>query len=69
MEYECYRTVKNTLRQEKIAPKSELKMISVPAKPAFKKTSLVLGLDQTREYRIYNPLKWASDSENPDNKT
>jgi hypothetical protein len=45
MEYKCYRAVKNTLRQEKIAPKSELKMISVPAKPAFQKTSLVLGLD------------------------
>ena len=26
-------------------------------------------LDQTREYIIYNPLKWALDSENPDNKT
>lgn len=46
MEYECYRTVKNTLRQEKIVPKSEIKMISVPAKPAFQKTSLVLGLDR-----------------------
>ena len=45
MEYESYRTVKNTLRQAKIAPKSDLKMISVPAKPAFNKTSLVLGLE------------------------
>ena len=45
MKYECYRAIKNTLRQEKIAPKSELKMISVQAKPAFKKTSLVLGLE------------------------
>ena len=26
-------------------------------------------LDQTREYIIYNPLKWALDSENPDNKS
>ncbi|MEK6737432.1 MAG: transposase, partial [Planctomycetota bacterium] len=26
-------------------------------------------LDQTREYIIYNPLKWALDSENPNNKT
>ena len=26
-------------------------------------------LDQTREYIIYNPLKWALNSENPNNKT